>query len=77
MDTGGQWSTEQRLDLQQIVIHAVIVSFVIAMVVVVGAMIHSLRSLLLGDIQLSEQATAYRLKVTLIIRLKCPHNFHN
>ena len=58
-----EWSLYQRLDLEEIILHAVIVSFVMAMVILLGLMIHTLRTLLLGDIEVLEQATAYRLKV--------------
>ena len=57
------WSLYERLDLEEVVLHAVIVSFVLVMVALLGLMIHSLQSLLVGDIKLLEQATAYRLKV--------------
>ena len=58
-----EWSLYQRLDLEEIILHALIVSFVMAMVILLGLMIHTLRTLLLGDIEVLEQATAYRLKV--------------
>ena len=58
-----EWSLYQRLDLEEIILHAVIVSFVMVMVILLGLMIHTLRTLLLGDIEVLEQATAYRLKV--------------